>query len=115
MSETSGEKRKGALASEFGRKLHEVARWAIIEGLIDPNDGTEFELMQFDLTEGRLDPITFTFQGPKKFVVNFGIPNPIEQEFDQLVLSDEERKAKQDRIQRELEEQFPELREDGEE
>lgn len=82
----------------------------IIEGFINPANGTQFTVLQSEIT----DPLTAlhdtalqTHPENSTFVVTMAIPNPLEFEFDQLVLSPEEvedkRQAAIDEIRRLLE------------
>ncbi len=70
--------------AELGRRLMDLGRWMMMEGMIDPKNGTDFELCQFDTTKSNLNPETMRWDGPRKFIVGFGMPDPIESGFNEI-------------------------------
>lgn len=74
---------------EFMRRFDVLFRWMVLEGVVDPRDGLDFEVWQFNADDMTRDPEAgnMNVQGPKKFVAEFGMPDdPITSGMDNLRL-----------------------------
>ncbi len=88
MSENNSSEKdsKKELRFELTRRLTEMARWMILEGIIDPKNGTTFQIWQHNIKDSRFNPETGDLDGPKKFVAGFGIPDPVETGFNEIAV-----------------------------
>lgn len=78
------DKRKSELRIEFTGLM----RRFILEGLVNVSDGTDFTIVQAD-TGPPFEPLS-SIADRGKHVITVGIPDPIENEFKYLTMTDEE-------------------------
>lgn len=72
---------------ELVRRFSDLFHWMTLEGIVDPRNGTNFEILQYDLDEVKYDPDSGRVEGPKKFVVDIGLPDdPIEDTLNKIAL-----------------------------
>lgn len=70
---------------ELVKRLNGLFQWMALEGIIDPRDGTDFEIRQYQVDAQVINPDTSYHEGPKKLIVQIGLPSdPIQSTLDRM-------------------------------
>lgn len=104
---------KPEIFQEFSENFSQLIRWGILEGLIDPNIGTVFQLFQYNVE----DFTAYTdkgpqFDAPRTLVIGASVPNPLVYDFEELVLDEKTLEDKHRKALKWLEDLADRLRDD---